>query len=102
MSDTVPTQPGQSLRLECIVWDGPIGGTPLDLTGATLSVRESNPAVLKEGVITVTDAAAGKIMLTLTEAQAEQLGEGRVNWFRFEAQFAEDNLVTPKIWINVQ
>lgn len=102
MSDTVPTQPGQSLRLECTIWDGSIGGTPLDLTGATLSVRESNPAVLKEGVIAVTDAAQGKIMLTLTEAQAEELGEGRVNWFRFEAQFDDDNLVTPKIWINVQ
>lgn len=102
MSDTVPTQPGQSLRLECIVWDGPIGGTPLDLTDATLSVRESNPAVLKEAVIAVTDAVQGKVTLTLTEEQAEQLGAGRVNWFRIEAQFAEDNLVLPKIWINVQ
>lgn len=102
MSDTVITQRGQSLRLACVFWEGAVGDTPLDLTGASLSVRECNPPVLQSATIAITDAGQGKFSFALSEEQAEQLGSGRVNWFRIEAQFDGDNQVTPKIWINVQ
>ena len=102
MSDTDITQRGQALTLECIFWEGPAGEAPLDLTGATVSVRECNPAILQAATITVADAEQGQVRLALTEAQADQLGSGRVNWFRIEAQYSGDNRVTPKIWINVQ
>lgn len=101
MGDTVNTQRGQALSLQ-VVFNEDENGTPLVLTGATVTVRESRPAVLQEASITVDDASSGVCTMALTEAQAEQLGEGRVNWFRLEAQFADDNIVTPKIWINVQ
>lgn len=101
MSDTVLTQRGQVLSLQITFYED-AQVTPLDLTGATVSVRECSPAVIGEGTITVTDAANGVCTFTMTEEQADQLGGGRVNWFRLEAQFAGDNRVTPKIWINVQ
>lgn len=102
MSDTVVTQRGQALSLACTFYEEGTDGARLDLTGATVTIRECSPAVLAEGIVTVTDAGEGEVSLTLAEADAEELGAGRVNWFRLEAQFADDNVVTPKIWVSVQ
>lgn len=103
MSDTVLTQRGQALNLACTFYEEGADGVRLDLTGATVMVRECNPPVLGEAAIAVTDAGQGEVSLSTTEVQSDQLGAGRVNWFRLEAQFAGgENIVTPKIWISVQ
>lgn len=104
MSDTILTQRGQALALRFTWWQGAAGGEALDLTGATLAVRESNRAlVFAAADLTVTDAEAGVVSLALAEADTEGLGDGRTNWFRLEAQWPDDsNRVTPKIWVNVQ
>jgi hypothetical protein len=104
MSDTILTQRGQVLNLQITWWQGAAGGEPLDLTTATITIRESNrPAVFALAVLSVVNAAAGICGLSFTEEDALGLGDGRTNWFRLEAQFPDDsNSVTPKIWINVQ
>lgn len=103
MSDTILTQRGQALNLTITWWQGAAGGDPLDLTGATMTVREHNRAAFDAVVLTVTDAAAGVMTLALAEADAAGLTDGRTNWFRLEAQFGDgSNRVTPKIWVNVQ
>lgn len=101
MSDTVNTQRGQALALQFTFYEDE-QATPLDLTGATVTVRECEPSIIASATVAITIASGGIGTLTMTEAQAEQLRLGRVNWFRLEAQFADDNRVTPKIWINVQ
>lgn len=101
MSDTVNTQRGQALSLQITFYEDQ-QVTPLDLTDATITVRECSPAILTSATITTTDAENGEVTMSLTEAQADQLRDGRVNWFRLEAQYDGDNTVTPKIWINVQ
>lgn len=102
MSDTIETQRGQSIALAITFFEEDEGGDPLDLTGATLTVREASPAILLDATVAITDDDAGECSLALSEAQADQLGSGRVNWFRLEAQFDAENVVTPKIWINVR
>lgn len=103
MSDTVLTQRGQALSLTITWYQGDPAGPKLDLTGATLSVREASRSVLMSAALAVTDAEEGLSTLAMTETQADQLGDGRVNWFRLEAQFTDgSNRVTPKIWINVR
>jgi hypothetical protein len=103
MSDTIVTQRGQTLALAITFYEADASGAALNLTGATVTVRESFPPVLGEAAIAITDAADGECSLSMTEVQVEKLGDGRVNWFRLEAQFSGgDNRVTPQIWINVQ
>lgn len=101
MSDTILTQRGQTLALAITFYEDQ-QATPLDLTGATITVRECKPAILTSATLSITSAPAGTVTMSLTEAQADQLGDGRVNWFRLEAQYDGDNTVTPMIWINVQ
>lgn len=104
MSDTILTQRGQALNLRLSWWQGAPGADALDLTGATVTLRESNrPTTFAQAVVSVTDASAGVCALELAETPAEGLGSGRTNWFRVEAQWPDgENRVTPKIWINVQ
>lgn len=103
MSDTVITQRGQTLSLQITFYEAEQGGAALDLTGATVTVREYKPSVLGAAAIVVTSAVNGECTLSMTETQVDDLNDGRVNWFRLEAEFAGgDNRVTPQIWINVQ
>lgn len=104
MNDTILSQRGQELSLRFTWWQGAPGGDALDLTGAVLTVRESNRDGIRQGaVVNIDDADAGVSLMTLSEANADNLGDGRTNWFRIEAQWPDgSNRVTPKIWINVQ
>lgn len=104
MSDTILTQRGQALSLRFTWWQGTAGGDPLDLSGATLTVRESNrAATFALADVEVVDAAEGVSSFALSEVDGEGLSAGRTNWFRIEAQWPDgSNRVTPKIWINVQ
>lgn len=103
MTDTILTQRGQAMPLRITWYQGEASGPAVDLTGVTVTVRESNRAAFDAAAIALVDAAAGVVSLTLTEAQADGLGDGRTNWFRLEAQWTDGtNRVTPKIWINVQ
>lgn len=78
-------------------------GTPLDLTTATPSIFSSTPAVIKDAaVLTVTDAAAGKVRLLLQRDDALQLRRGRNNRFRVQMIFgSESDDVTPDIYLQV-
>lgn len=102
MTDTINTQYGQYLPLQFTFYQEETGGDPVDLSGASVTIRESNRDAFGEATITVTDAENGVVSVVLTESDAEGLGHGRTNWFRLEADFSTSNIVTPKIWINVQ
>lgn len=103
-ADTIQTQRGQALNLRATWYQGAAGSAAIDLTGATVTIRESSlPAIFAEAEVEVSDAAAGVVTLALAEADAQGLGAGRTNWFRLEAQWPDgSNRVTPKIWVNVQ
>lgn len=78
-------------------------GSPMDLSTATPSIFSSTPAVIKDAaVLTVTDAAAGKVRLLLQRDDALQLRRGRNNRFRIQMIFgSESDDVTPDIYIQV-
>lgn len=78
-------------------------GAPLDLTTATPSIFSSAPSVIKDtAVLTVTDAAAGKVRLLLQRDDALQLRRGRNNRFRVQMIFgSESDDVTPDIYLQV-
>lgn len=87
MNDTILTQRGQALSLRFAWWQDDPGGIPLELTGAVLTVRETNrAAAMAQAVVTPPDGSAGVSLLSLSEAAADGLGDGRTNWFRIEAQ----------------
>ena len=77
-------------------------GTPIDLTGRTLSVIEASPAALTQAVVTITDAANGEAELFIGREHARALGVGRVNWIRLAMSLGSTCLdTTPTIWIQV-
>ena len=59
-------------------------GTPIDLTGRTLSISEAYPPALAGGTVTVTDAAAGEFEVFIDAETMGKAGMGRVNWLRLE------------------
>lgn len=103
MADTIVTQRGQTLDLQFRWYQGEVGSAAVDLTGAVVSVRETNRPVLQAATISIVDAPGGIVRMTTTEEQSDQLSIGPRNWFRLEAQWPDgSNRVTPKIAIEVQ
>ena len=101
MPDYIETMKGEAISLPAVFKDA--NGDALDLTGATVTVREASATILESASVAVTDASNGAVSVTISEAQADQLPEGLQSWFRLEAQLtATVNVVTPKIWILVK
>lgn len=101
MTDTIQTEYGQSLSLTLTFWQDTAKTTPVDLTGATVSIREASREVLTGATVAILSAAAGTVSVSVPESIAEDLPTGQVSWFRVEAQFANANVVTPKIKVSV-
>lgn len=100
--DTICAQRGQSLTLRYTFFQDGDKTTPLDLTGASLTLREASSSELQNITPELFDAAAGQVDLELSEETTQSLGAGRVNWFKLEADFPSGfNLVVPKIWISI-
>lgn len=97
--DTLCIQKGQWIPLRFTFWADETKNTVVDLTGATLSVSQASLTALLALTPSLSDPSAGIVDLTIWEEQSRQLKLGRVNWFKLEAQFANTNIVTPKIWI---
>ena len=97
--DTLCIQRGQWLPLRFTFWADQEKTTPVDLTGAEVTVNEASLNALLQLTPTVTEPESGIVELTILEEQSRQLSIGRVNWFKLEAQFANTNILTPKIWI---
>ena len=57
-------------------------GTPIDLTGRTMSISEAYPPALMTGSVTVTDAAAGEFEVFVDAGTMAKAGMGRTNWLR--------------------
>lgn len=57
-------------------------GSPIDLTGRTLSISEAYPGDLMAGTVTVTDAAAGEFEIFVSAETMTKAGMGRTNWLR--------------------
>ncbi len=78
-------------------------GTPIDLTSATVDVFSSLPPVIQTAaVITITDAANGKVRFLLHRDFATELKRGANNRFRLRAVFGPDSDdVTPDIYLQV-
>ena len=78
-------------------------GTPIDLSGATVRVYSSDPAIIKESaVVTIEDAAAGQVRLLLGRDHATGLMRGPRNRFRLQAIFGPDSDdMTPDIILQV-
>lgn len=78
-------------------------GTPIDLTSASVSVFSSVPDVIKaSAVVTITDAANGKVNLVLHRDDALSLRRGTNNRFRIQTIFGpESDDVTPDIYLQV-
>ena len=57
-------------------------GTPIDLTGRTMSISEAYPPALAGGTVTVTDAAAGEFEVFVDAETMAKSGMGRTNWLR--------------------
>lgn len=78
-------------------------GTPIDITGATISVFSSSPSVIKDAAeITITDAAGGAARFVLHRDDALGLRRGNNNRFRIQAIFADDSDdMTPDIYLQV-
>lgn len=57
-------------------------GTPIDLTGLTLSISEAYPRALESGAVTVTDGAAGEFEVFVSAETMAKAGMGRTNWLR--------------------
>lgn len=78
-------------------------GTAIDLTSATATVESSTPDVIKEeAVLTVTDAANGKLRFLLHRDYAGDLRRGRNNFFRIKVVFGDDSDdITPDIYLQV-
>jgi len=78
-------------------------GTPIDITGATISVFSSSPAVIKDAAeITITDGVGGAARFLLNRDDALGLRRGNNNRFRIQAIFADNSDdMTPDIYIQV-
>lgn len=57
-------------------------GSPIDLTGRTLSISEAYPRALESGTVTVTDGAAGEFEIFVDAETMAKAGMGRTNWLR--------------------
>ena len=101
MSDTIQTEYGQSLNLTLTFWQDTAKTIAVDLTGATVTIREASRMVLLGATVVLIDASNGVVSVAIPEAITEDLPTGIVSWFRVEAQFAGANIVTPKIKVNV-
>ena len=100
--DTICVQRGQALTLRYTFFQDSDKTMPLDLTGASLTLREASSSELADIAPELFDGAAGQVDLTLSEETTQSLGAGRVNWFKLEADFPSGfNLVVPKIWISI-
>ena len=99
MTDTICIQRGQWLPLRFTFWADPDKTTGVDLRGSTVTVSESSLEALSQLIPTQIEPENGIVELTIWEEQSLQLGIGRVNWFKLEVQFADANILTPKIWI---
>lgn len=106
MSDTLTIQRGQSIGLAVNFYQDAEKTQAIDLTGATVTVRESSAVALKSGTVTVTDAEDGAVTVSFPESLifpsgSSPMKSGRTNWFTVEADFGGSNIVTPKIWIQL-
>ena len=80
MSNAIEISKGECLRVQGTWTDET--GTPIDLTGRTLSISEAYPAALTGGTVTVTDAAAGEFEVFVDAETMAKAGMGRTNWLR--------------------
>ena len=97
--DTLCIQRGQWLPLRFTFWADQEKTSPVDLSEAEVTVNEASLDALLQLTPSVTEPEAGIVDLTIPEEKSRQLGAGRVNWFKLEAQFANSNILTPRIWI---
>jgi hypothetical protein len=97
---TIITTLGSTIRTDLVFADQ---GNPVDLTGADLSIGETNRTALAAATLTVVDPPAGVFRLFLAHAKAGELPLGKVSWFRVVARRPgrECPVVTPKIWVTV-
>lgn len=101
MTDTIQAEYGQSLLLTLTFWQDTERTTPVDLTGATMSIREASREILTGSTVALLSAIDGTVSVSVPENIAEDLPTGQISWFRVEAQFATSNVVTPKIKVCV-
>lgn len=98
---SIEVNKGECLRAE-ITWSND-DGTPIDITGRTLSIVEAYPTALAGGTVTATDAVAGKAELFITAEIMADAGSGRVNWLRLGMQLPGGCMdTTPRIGVEVQ
>lgn len=78
-------------------------GSPIDLTGAQVDILSSDPEIIRAAaLVTVEDAAAGRVRFLLRRDDAAQLRRGPRNSFRLRAIFGPDSDdVTPDIYLQV-
>lgn len=100
MSDAIEINRGEGVRAE-VRWTNE-DGTPIDLTGRTLSIIEAYPASLADGTLEATDAVDGRAELVIPAALAPTMGGGRSNWVRLAMSLPGGEIdTTPPIWIAV-
>ena len=93
-------------KFECVSAQGrwaDENGSPIDITGRTMSIIEARPAELKAGTVTITNAENGEFEILIPSSIAAKMGVGRVNWIRLAMSMGANCLdTTPMIWIDVQ
>ena len=100
--DTISTQRGQHLPLRLTFYSDADKSAPVDLSSATVRMRETSTSLLADLTPIISDAAAGQVDITLDEETTQALGSGRVNWMKLEAELSDgSNIVVPKIWIHI-
>ena len=99
--DTISIQKGQWVPMRLTFWADTDKTSPVDLTGAVVTVNDASQPILLELAPALSEPENGVVDLTLWEEQSRQLETGRVNWMKLEAQFTSTNIQTPKIWFNV-
>lgn len=103
MTDAIPVSRGECLD-EQGAWTDQ-DGTPIDLTGETITIFGAKPAALNGGTVTVL-AGTGGLFTIHVDADLMALAPlGRLSYFRLalsQAATPDCPKTTPPIWINVQ
>lgn len=89
---------GSDLRATMTFADA--AGAPVDLTGYTVAIYEPHPAIADHLTAQITDAAAGKVTLTMQWADA--MPTGRIMHFRVRVTAGEDDVSTQRFWVVVE
>lgn len=77
---------GDTKKFSVVISSGPVGGpyTPVDLTGCTVAAQIRDTAIAAQPAATITcaitDAAAGKVTLSMAPAVTATLTAGKKVW----------------------